>query len=291
MTILSIIILNYKTGDFTVSCVNSVFDIYKDELSKKNIEIIVVDNGSNDDSVEEISVLKKEISNLKVISNKKNLGFSGGNNLGAKQASGKYFLFLNSDTQVLDRGIKRMIDFLEKHTHVGILGGKLKNTDETNQDSAGKFFDLINIFLMLFGGEKLLRTSPDKEAMVDWVSGASLMIRADLFRKLDGFDDNFFMYLEDMDLCLRAKKMGYSTYFYPDVKILHSEHGSSNRSFAIINIYKGIIYFYKKHKGFLEYNVVKVFLFFKALIAISIGLLTRDKYLLNTYRTAIKLKT
>ncbi|MCL5439117.1 MAG: glycosyltransferase family 2 protein [Patescibacteria group bacterium] len=288
MTILSIIILNYKTKDFTTSCINSIYKIYRDELGKKNIEIIVVDNGSDDDSVKEISKLKKKIPNLKVIKNEKNMGFSGGNNLGAKQVSGKYVLFLNSDTQILDKGLIGMTDFLEKNDRAGILGGKLKNTDGTNQDSTGKFFDLINVFLMLFGGEKLLRTSPDRETKVDWVSGASLMIRSDLFRKLGGFDENFFMYIEDMDLCLRAKKIGYLTYFYSKIKIFHDEQGSSNRSFAIINIYKGIIYFYKKHKGYLEYYIARVFLIFKALIAIFIGLLTQDKYLLNTYKTAIK---
>ena len=96
------------------------------------------------------------------------------------------------------------------------------------------------------------------------------------------------MYSEDMEFCFRMKEAGYGVAFYPEVKVVHSEHGSGSRSFAIINIYKGFLYFYKKHKSYPEYLLVKLMLVTKAWIAIIIGSLTGNKYLVTTYKQAIK---
>lgn len=115
-----------------------------------------------------------------------------------------------------------------------------------------------------------------------------MMIRQELFGKLKGFDEHFFMYMEDMEICFRAKKLGFSTYFYPDVNVLHKELGSSNRTFAVVNIYKGLLFFYKKHKSLLEYQIVKRLLFFKAIAAILIGFISRNNYLTVTYRKALR---
>ena len=286
---LSIVALSYNTKDLTLACLKSVVSQYKQKLEKKEFEVIVVDNNSSDNSVAEISNLKSQVSNLIIIQNKENLGFGKGCNLGAKSAKGKYVLFLNSDTQVFDKGFLSMIDFLDKNSNVAVLGGKLENNDGSIQRSCGKFYNLFNLLIMLLGLERFgfLRSSPNKIQKVDWVSGACMMVRADIFEKLTGFDEKLFMYMEDMEICFRANKLGFVTYFYPNVKLKHKSLGSSNRTFAIINIYKGILYFYSRHKTHLEYLVVKLFLITKAGILILVGLLTFNSELRGRYQKAI----
>jgi hypothetical protein len=289
---LSIVTLSYNTRDLTLACLKSIVSIFKKELEGKGLEIIIVDNNSSDDSAESVGNYISSIRYegiIRLIKNKENLGFGKGCNVGAKEAGGKFILFLNSDTQVLDKGFFRMTKFLDENLKVGILGGKLENSDGSVQTSAGKFYNLFNLLIMLLDLERLgfLRSSPEKIQKVDWVSGACLMIRSDIFRKLSGFDEKIFMYMEDMEICFRAKKLGYETYFYPNIKLLHKSLGSSNRTFAIINIYKGILHFYSKHKTHLEYLVAKTLLTFKAEILIAVGFLTFNPELRDRYRKAI----
>jgi hypothetical protein len=291
-TVLSIIILNYRTPELTIECLKSLIDSYRQELQDDRVEIIVVDNESNDDSVKSIKYYLESIRYdgiINLICNKENLGFGGGCNLGAKAAEGKYILFLNSETEIMGKGFFEMIKFLEEHAKVAILGGKLENIDNSPQLSVGKFYNLFNLFLMLLGLERLgfLRSSPNSIKRVDWVSGACMMVRRDIFEKLAGFDEKLFMYMEDMEICYRAKKLGFSTYFYPDLKLLHQSLGSSNKTFAIINIYKGILHFYAKHKTYLEYLIAKILLISKAKILILIGFLTFNSELKDRYRKAM----
>ena len=286
---LSIIILSYNTKELTVSCIEAILNEYKKELEEKNFEIIVVDNNSSDNSVSAIGKIPGVV-NLKIILNKENLGFARGANIGAKTAKGSYLLFLNSDTEILDRNFLEMVKFLEHDEKAAILGGKLENSDGSAQASAGKFYTLFNLVIMLLGLERFgfLRSSPNKIKKVDWVSGACMMVRQDLFSKLSGFDEKLFMYMEDMELCFRAKKLGFLTYFYPDIKLRHKTLGSSNRTFAIINIYKGILHFYSKHKSSFEYSIAKTLLLTKSAILILIGILTLNSALRDRYVKAIR---
>jgi len=264
---------------------------FREEFQDGEIELIVVDNASNDNSVKILQdeIKEKKYKNVSIIANQENSGFGAGNNLGAMAAKGKYILFLNNDTQVLDKGILEMANYIDQHKEVAILGGQLRNSDGTLQASVGKFYTLFNAFLLLLGMQKfgLLDKSPDRIVEVDWVKGGLLMIRKEVFSKLSGFDEKIFMYTEDMELCYRARKESYKVLFYPDVMVIHAEHGSANRSFAIINIYKGLLYFYKKHRSFYEFAMLKTLLVIKALIAIIIGIITGNSYLTKTYREAI----
>lgn len=291
MIILSIIILSYNTKNLTLQCLQSVIRQYKDGLEKKEFEIIVVDNSSADDSAESIGsfIPTRSGSNFKLINNEKNYGFAKGCNIGAKAALGKYILFLNSDTKVLDDGFLRMVEFLEKNPKVAILGGKLYNADGSTQPSAGKFYDLFNLVIMLLGLERLgfLRSSPDTIQKVDWVSGACMMVDRHIFKKLTGFDEELFMYMEDMEICFRVQKLGFATYFYPNIRVEHKSLGSSNKTFAIINIHKGILRFYAKHKSHFEYLIAETLFITKAEILILIGFLTFNKNLRDRYREVI----
>ena len=135
----------------------------------------------------------------------------------------------------------------------------------------------------------LSSSSPNDTTSVDWVSGACMMVNKEIFNKIGQFDKNIFMYVEDMELCFRAKKNGYATFYYPKVSISHKEQGSSNREFAVVNIYKGILYFFKKHKTGLEYQIARFLLWFKALVVYLLGRLTNNSYYTNTYGQALKI--
>jgi GT2 family glycosyltransferase len=286
---LSIIILSFNTKDLTLACISSIAAQYKQELDKEQFEIIVIDNASTDDSVKAVRNLK--LKNLTVIESNENLGFSKGCNLGAKNAKGEYLLFLNSDTEIKDQGFVKMVEYLKKNEKVGVLGGALKNEDGKAQPSAGKFYNLFNLFLAMLGLERagFLRESPKQIKRVDWVSGASLMVKRQLFEKLGGFAKELFMYAEDMEFCYRVSKKGFPTYFYPEVMLFHKERGSSNRTFAILNIYRGILFFYKKHKSSRQYSMARTILFSKAALLKNIGKLTNNKYLVETYGQALEL--
>src|ERR1035437_7546150 len=151
MTKLSIVILTFNTKDLTCECLKSIFQQYEKELQSGGFEIILIDNASKDETIKEVSNLK--IPNIKIIKNKDNLGFSKGNNVGVKNATGEFVLFLNSDTEVMDKGILKMGEFLDNNKHIAILGGKLENANGSAQSSTGKFYSIFNLFLLLIGGE------------------------------------------------------------------------------------------------------------------------------------------
>lgn len=288
---LSIILLNYKRKELTLACVDSICQQFKKELENDIFEIIIADNHSQDDSITflKAKVKEKGYKNIHLIINTENLGFGKGCNSGASYAKGDYLLFLNNDTVVLDRGLLGMVDLLEKNPKIGIVGGRMWNEDQTPQASAGKFYTLWNALLMLVGMQRfgMVYSSPVTQKKVDWVSGSSLMIRRDVFEKVDGFDKDIFMYVEDVELCFRVKKAGFLTYYYPNTKIMHMQHGSTNKTFAIVNIYKGLPHFYRKYMPKWQLNVLQLMLTVKALILIGIGRLTGNKYLIQTYEQAL----
>ena len=143
---LSIIILSYNTKALTIRCIESVIKQYKRQLENNEFEVIVVDNASTDGSAEAIDNFQFPSAswrtNFQLIKNKKNYGFSKGNNIGTKYTNGRYLFFLNSDTEVLDEGLVGMVLFLDKHKNVEILGAKLQNSDGTAQPSTGILYTL-----------------------------------------------------------------------------------------------------------------------------------------------------
>lgn len=289
---LSIIVLSYKKSQLTIDCIDSIFKNFKGKFEQNYFELIVVDNDSGVDTVEKIKnyIKSKNYKNVNILENHKNLGFGMGVNVGVKSANGEVLLFLNNDTVIGDSGIERMVYFMNSNSTVAILGGKLTNPDGSEQASIGKFYNILNVLWLLIGMQRfgLSDRNPVKIKEVDWVKGGLMMIRKSIFEKLGGFDENIFMYIEDMELCYRAKKHGYKTFFYPDISVIHHDQGSSSRTFAVVHIYKGMLYFFKKHKSIIEYSLVKILLITKALIAIAVGSLTKNKYLAITFRKAIK---
>jgi GT2 family glycosyltransferase len=266
--------------------------MFHNELGHDVLEIIIVDNKSPDDSITVIreDLKKNNCKNVTLLAAHSNLGFGKGCNYAAGHAKGKYLLFLNNDTVVKDKGILKMTTFLSRHPEVAVLGGRLLNPDGSQQPSTGNFYTPINVSLMLMGLQNfgIIDKIPESTSEVDWVKGALFMIKKHIFRKVGGFDGNIFMYIEDMELCYRIKQAGYKMYYYPDTYILHEHQGSSSRAFAIVNIYKNLLYFYKKHRSPLEYYYVKTLMKSKAAILYAYGRIADNKYFIHTYEKAFK---
>ncbi|HVZ59061.1 MAG TPA: glycosyltransferase family 2 protein [Patescibacteria group bacterium] len=279
----SLVILSYNKRDLTAACLRTIFD----HVPSKEAEVIVVDNASSDDSV---SFIKKHFPQVKLIENSRNAGFAGGCNLGAKSAKGEYILFLNNDAKLSDDPLPALIDVFKKHPDTGIVGGLLVNHNGSLQRSYGAFYTVPNVVYLLFAGEsgELQRFKGKEVTATDWVSGGFMMIRKDVFTKVKGFNESYFMYIEDMDLCYRVKKVGFAVYNTPHAKVEHLGQGSTNKTFAIVHIYEGLQIFYKQQRSILEYYIVKLLLFVKASIALLVGLLTFNKYLITTYFGALK---
>ena len=289
---LSIIIVSWNTKKITEDCLNSINRSLTN--SRIKYEIIVVDNDSRDGSVDMLKNYKLPTTNYKLILNKNNLGFGRGNNLGVEQANGKYILLLNTDMIVLNRAIEKLYDFyIENEKRVHFLGAKLLNRDLTPQSSVARFFTLPVVFAsLLLKGDYwgLTRSSPDKFCQVDWISGACIMTTKKYYDRLGGFDKDIFMYMEEVDLLYRAKKLGLNTFFYPKSQIIHLGSASSNgKTFPILQVYKGFLFFYKKHYSKFELFILRLILKLKAIIAYLIGKIKGNRYLIETYEEAFKL--
>ena len=289
---LSIIIVSWNTKKITEDCLNSINRSLTN--SRIKYEIIVVDNDSRDGSVDMLKNYKLPTTNYQLILNNNNLGFGQGNNLGVERANGKYILLLNTDMIVLNRAIEKLYDFyIENEKRVHFLGAKLLNRDLTPQSSVARFFTLPVVFAsLLLKGDYwgLTRSSPDKFCQVDWISGACIMTTKKYYDRLGGFDKDIFMYMEEVDLLYRAKKLGLNTFFYPKSQIIHLGSASSNgKTFPILQVYKGFLFFYKKHYSKFELFILRLILKLKAIIAYLIGKIKGNRYLIETYEEAFKL--
>ena len=280
----SIIIVSYNTKALLKDCLTSVFS----QTKGINFEVLVVDNGSNDGSVK---MVKKRFPQVILIENRKNFGFARANNQGLRKAKGQYLLLLNSDTKIVDNALKELVSLAKKEKDLGIAGPKLLNPNKTAQPSTGPFYTLPVVFLSLFRGDRFLRRSYQSKREVEWVSGACFLINQEIIEKIGFLDENFFMYVEEMEYCFRAKKAGYKTYFYPQAEVFHLVRGSATagKQKAIWEIYKGLLYFYQKHFVGWQRGVLKLLLRTKAVGAWLIGILINNYYLKETYAKAFRL--
>ncbi|OGE73641.1 MAG: hypothetical protein A3I07_02860 [Candidatus Doudnabacteria bacterium RIFCSPLOWO2_02_FULL_42_9] len=244
---LSIIIVNYNTKELLRKCLGSVLN----SVGSWQMEVIVSDNGSTDGS---ITMVETNFSQVKLIQNNANLGFSQGNNVAIKQAIGKYILLLNSDTAVRPDAIDLSIKYMDDHIDVGIMGAKVLLPDGTlDKACRRKFPNPWNSFLRLFGLAKLsdynIDTPIDQEVEVDAVMGAYLMIRKTVVDKIGLLDEEYFMYGEDLDWCWQTKAAGYKVMYYPKAEIVHYKYGSSQLiPFRTIKMaHQAMKIFYRKH--------------------------------------------
>ena len=281
---LSIIIVSFNTKSLLRDCLSSVFQ----QTKGIKLEVIVVDNNSTDGSPQ---MVQEKFAQAALIKNKKNLGFAKANNQGIGKAKGEYIFLLNSDTILKDNPFLKLKKFAQDHPRAGVIGCRLLNKDGSHQPSVSPFFTLPRAFLWLLTGDKLLYASPAKTCQVDWVMGAALMAKKEAIGKVGLLDEDFFMYMEEVEWCYRAKKAGWQVWFYPEAEIFHLVRGSSpeGRQRAIWGIYQGLILFYQKHFPFWQLLVLKLFLQAKAVLVWLIGVLTNNRYFKDTYAKAFQL--
>lgn len=283
----SIIIPSYNTKFLLQRCLRSIIETLN--RSKLVYEIIVVDNASRDGSVEMLNTHFPQV--IKIL-NKENAGYGTANNMGLHKAKGKYTLMLNSDIEVLTGSVERLYEFAVSHPKT-FVGGKLYNEDGSAQPSCGPMFTLRNVFLMLFcRGDKLsiTRYSPDEVRSVGWVSGACLLGEKNSFYEVGLFDQEIFMYMDEIEFLFRAGRKGYKVLFMPRARFIHTGAASSgNKRAPVKNIFLGLIYFYRKHGMPIELSVLKFMLAVKARISIGIGNLLGKKDLVHIYEEALLL--
>ncbi|HOX96067.1 MAG TPA: glycosyltransferase family 2 protein [Candidatus Woesebacteria bacterium] len=295
---LSIIIISYNTREILTDCVKSIVKYTKD----LNYEIIIVDNGSKDGSLERIKELSKKYSRVRLVDAKDNIGFGRGNNLGVRAAKGKYLLFLNSDTLVFDNAIKESLDKARDNSQYGIFSCKLLNADRSIQASGGHFPTIGNVFAWQFFIDDLpligklipsfhpQLTSYDRDRQMDWITGAFMIISKKTFNEVGGFDENIFMYTEEMELCYRLKKLGYQTFYSVTPAIIHLGGASGGSVFALTSEIKNMIYFWKKHKPGWQRPLVKIFFLFGSLLRLLIfGIIKGDEKARRAYAQALRI--
>lgn len=250
----SIVIVSYNTNDMTRACLESVYQ----ETTECTFEVIVVDNASMDGSAE---MVRTQFPNATLYAVDENLGFGRANNLAGENAGGDYILLLNSDTVVLDHAIDRLVALARRAPDAGIYGGRSVFADGTLNPTCcwGDYtlwselcqgIGLSSLFphAALFNPRYLGRWQRDSAREVDIVSGSFLLIDTNLWQSLGGFDTRFFMYAEDVDLCMRARELGHTCLFTPDSQIIHYG-GGSERVVAdkMIKLLRAKAQLYHKH--------------------------------------------
>lgn len=222
---LSISIVNYNAGDYLLRCLESIQKI-KDEA---NIKIYIVDNASNDDS---ITKAKKRFPNLNYILNKDNIGFGRAHNIALRRIQTEYILILNPDTEIEPGSIKYMLDYMDKNPDVGVStckvvfgNGKIDLTAHRGFPTPWASFKYY--FLKDDSLYHLSRQDLDTTHEVDALSGSFLLTRKSVLDKVGLFDEDYFMYAEDIDLCWRIKQAGFKVMYVPQVKIVHYKGVSS----------------------------------------------------------------
>lgn len=265
---LSILIVTYNSANL----IGHLLDHLQSEMLRAGAalraEIIVVDNASKDDTVR---LIRKHHPSVRVVASAINLGFAAGNNLAARFASGRHILLLNPDARPEIGALKKGVDLMDANPAVGLGGGELLGEDGSRQPSARMFPTLRDELFTLSGlasrypTNRLLArmdrrwANPDVEAAVDWIPGAFVFIPAALFKYLGGFDERFFMYYEEVDLCQRLRQRGRRVQYWPTLKATHiggasartvldgrvSRSGSQLESWRM----RSALLYYRKHHG------------------------------------------
>ena len=303
---ISIVIVNYNSMDYLFHCINSI----KKSTGSLSIEIIVVDNNSTDGTLEDV---KSRFPDVNFIELEENLGFGKANNIGAAVSSGEYILILNPDTVLEENTLSEMYEFMEKNRDVGVAGCKVLNSDGTFQLACRRGFPTPWVsFTKLFGLQSLFPKvklfaqynqtyKPINETYeVDSVIGAFMFIRRSSWEKVNGFDESFFMYGEDIDLCYRIKQNKEKVMYVHTTSIIHYKGVSTKRSSidVLSHFYDAMTIFSKKHFAYsglflfflrlgimlrkfialINKNKRGIFIFLFDLLAINLSLMLATKF-------------
>jgi len=253
---LSVIILCWNDLKVISDCLRSIYS----GTHSTDFEVIVSDNGSTDGSVQ---FIRRNFPQVQVIENGVNLRFSKGNNVGIRASRGDYVLILNPDTIVHEGSLDRWMEFADRHPEAGGFGCRVLNADGSYQGCARPFPTVwrswvASLYLRplghlsdIFLSDKYVRWKGDTERAIDWQAGCAVMVRGELLKRLGGFDEQFYYYYEDMDLCRRIWNAGFPIVYTPDVTITHLV-GQSVKSFRIafeLDKFRNRYRYFYKHFG------------------------------------------
>jgi GT2 family glycosyltransferase len=296
--LLSIIIVNYNVADEIINCINTIFEFYKGSY-----EIIVVDNNSIDRRIDD---LPKIFNSVKFVFLDSNYGFSKANNVGVENSKGIYILILNPDTVFVQDCITEIIDFLESNENVGAATPMLLNRDMSYQYSAGykrglwleivdssyiliKPYEYISSFLF---NKKIKKGLPFS---VLWISGAFMIMKANLYKELGGFDTSYKLNYEDMDLCGKIRMSGKKILYFPKLKCIHLESISQKKSLYnyIYERYRGRIIYFQKNANSFSLLLIKIFQIIGLILRMSLTPIIfpkeERKQRINAFKDSLKL--
>ena len=255
---ISIVIVNFRSANFTRKCLQSI----DAGGARPAVEIFVVDNNSDDGCGQ---MIRREFRDVTFIQSGRNLGFAGANNLGAARAKGEFLLFLNPDTEIQGTAIQGLLRALRSDLDAAMAGAMLLNSDLSLQTTSITAFP--SILNQILGTDSLRRRCPKASlwgmrplfekhvapVAVDAISGACMLIRKSVFNAVRGFTPDYFMYAEDLDLCLKVHQAGWKVLYVPGATIVH--HGGQSSSsrqesnYAAVMIRESMAKFMKIHRG------------------------------------------
>ena len=288
---LSVVILSHNTKDVTGRCLAKALAAkeYCEKKLKNKVEVIVLDNASADGSA---LAIKKDFPKVKLIAQKENLGFAKGNNLVMQKIKNPFILLLNSDCYLQEESLYKAIAYFRVNLNCDVLGARLNYASGLLQPSAGSLPNILNIIFWILGLSLLpffnMIVSPfhpkekkyfAKAHKTGWIMGAFFMLKKKVYDVTGGFDENFFMHMEEVEWCKRIWQKGYKIWYVPQVEVVHL-HGAStnfdlNASFS--NELKGIKYYLKKHYGVYYFILKPVLILGLILRMIAFSLLRKNK--------------
>jgi hypothetical protein len=294
---LDIIIVNWNAGRLISECLESIGAASKAGFALRRV--VVVDNGSTDGSVDDLNEPRLPVVLLR---NEKNRGFAAACNQGTEGSEADYLLFLNPDTYLFDNSLSEPLDFMEHPSsqEIGILGIQLLDSQSRVSRSCARFPTPRHFLCQMLGLDRLSRRLFPTHFMLEWdhgerrqvdhVMGAFYLIRRKLFEKLAGFDERFFVYLEDLDLSLRAHKAGWRSFYLADAKAYHRGGGTSEQVMAMRLFYalrSRIFYGYKHFDQWIAAGLMLGTLVFEPWarlgLAVSMGSLSKAMETVKAY--------
>jgi N-acetylglucosaminyl-diphospho-decaprenol L-rhamnosyltransferase len=250
---LDIVIVSYQSRDHLRACLTSL----RKHALRAPTRIFVVDNGSTDGTIE---MIRRDFPEIELHASEENLGFSKANNLAIRSGDGRYVLALNPDTQVIDSGVDPLITLMEERPEIGICGCRLELEDGSFDHAAKRAFPTPLGALAHFSGVGRRQKVPNRLAQyrapevesgpVEAVNGAFMLLRRSALDEVGLFDEGYWLYMEDLDLCYRFKEAGWVTWYEPTVTVLHVKAGTSGKNRRPRQNYAfhyGMFRFYRKH--------------------------------------------